>query len=67
MSRPATGNKEFRQYAKRRGVLLWESAEVLGIADTTLSKHLRRELPAEETKRYMAAVDQIAAQKAVNA
>ncbi len=67
MSRPANGNTEFRQYAKRRGVLLWEVADALGIADTTLSKSLRHELPAEETERYKAAVDQIAAQKAVGA
>lgn len=67
MSRPANGNTEFRQYAKRRGVLLWEVADALGIADTTLSKLLRHELPEAEKEKYKAAVDQIAAQKAVGA
>lgn len=54
-------NGELRNYAKERGVMLWELAGALGVADTTLSRWLRHELPDAERARYMEAVDQIAA------
>lgn len=58
-------NLLIRQEAKRSGVALWEVAETLGVADSTLYRHLRRELPAEEQKKVLAAIRNIAAQKGV--
>ena len=52
-----------RQEAKRSGVALWEVAEALGVADSTLYRQLRRELPAEKQKKALAAIRAIAAQK----
>ena len=60
-------NGDLKQHAKKNRVTLWELAEHMGISEPTLSRRLRHELPAEETERYKAAVDQIAAQKAVGA
>lgn len=54
-------NREIKEYAKGKGVCLWELAERMGIADNTLSHHLRKEFAPDElaaAKRY---VDEIAA------
>ena len=54
-------NLGVKNAAKAAGVRLWELADQLGIADTTLSKKLRRELPAAEQEKMVAIIDQIAA------
>lgn len=56
-------NLLIRQEAKRFGVALWEVAEALGVADSTLYRQLRRELPAEKQKKALAAIRAIAAQR----
>lgn len=56
-------NLLIRQEAKRSGVALWEVAEALGIADSTLYRQLRREFPEEKQKNALAAIRRIAAQK----
>lgn len=56
-------NLLIRQEAKRSGVALWEVAEALGIADSTLYRQLRRELPEEKRKEALAAIRAIAAKK----
>ena len=56
-------NLLIRQEAKRSGVALWEVAEALGVADSTLYRQLRRELPAEKQKKALAVIRAIAAQK----
>lgn len=56
-------NLLIRQEAKRSGVALWEVAEALGVADSTLYRQLRRELPAEKQKKALAAIQAIAAQR----
>lgn len=62
-----TRNGELKRHAKKSRVAHWELAEFLGISELTLSRRLRHELPEEEKARYIEAVDQIAAQKAVGA
>lgn len=54
-------NMGVKSAAKAAGVRLWELADQLGIADTTLSKKLRYELPAAEQEKMVAAIKQIAA------
>lgn len=41
-------NQDIRRTAAGAGVKLWQIAEALGIADCSLSRKLRRELPQEE-------------------
>lgn len=44
-------NQDIRRTAAAAGVRLWQIAEALGIADCSLSRKLRRELPAEEKEK----------------
>ena len=44
-------NQDIRDYAASHKVLLWECAEKLGMADTTFSKKMRRELPRKEKQK----------------
>ena len=46
-------NKTIRETAKRSGVRLWEVAYGMGITDATLSRKLRRELPADEQQKIL--------------
>ena len=41
-------NQDIRRTAAGAGVKLWQIAGALGIADCSLSRKLRRELPTEE-------------------
>ena len=63
-SMSATTNIEIRERAKKNGVKLWMVAEAMGIADSGLSKKLRRELPADERERILSVIDQLAAGEA---
>lgn len=44
-------NQDIRRTAAGSGVKLWQIAEALGIADCSLSRKLRRELPAQEKEK----------------
>lgn len=39
---------------------LWQIAEALGIADCSLSRKLRRELPAEEKEKIFSIIRELA-------
>ncbi len=54
-------NEIIRAEAKRAGVKLWEVADYCGIADTTLSRQMRKELPEDKQKRFVSAIKAIAA------
>lgn len=49
-------NYDVRAMAKNNGVCLWQIAEELGIADTTLCRRMRRELPTEEKERIFSII-----------
>ncbi len=53
-------NQDIRRTAAGAGVKLWQIAEALEIADCSLSRKLRRELPAEEKERIFAIIDRLA-------
>ena len=53
-------NQEIRRAAAGAGIKLWQIAEALGIADCSLSRKLRRELPAEERERIFAIIRELA-------
>lgn len=52
-------NQDIRQAAKNAGVKFWQIAEELGIADTTLCRRMRKELPAEEKERIFSIIDKL--------
>ena len=53
-------NETIRAAAKRAGVKLWEVADYCGMADTTLSKQMRKELPKEKQQNFLGAIKAIA-------
>ena len=56
-------NLDIKSTAKSKGVLLWEIADKLGISEPTMTRKLRRELPAAEKKKFLSIIDDIAAEK----
>lgn len=56
-------NDDVRRAAAAKGVRLWQIAEACGMADTSLSKLLRRELSLEKKQEIFAIIDEIASQK----
>lgn len=52
-------NTDIKVAALQAGVKLWELAEALGIADTSLSRKLRRELPDEEKQKILDIIDRL--------
>ena len=44
-------NQDIRRTAAGAGVKLWQIADALGIADCSLSRKLRKELPQEEKEQ----------------
>lgn len=58
-----TKNFDIKEKALQKGVCLWEIAEVIGIADTSMSRKLRKELPAAEKQEIFKIIDDIAAEK----
>lgn len=56
-------NEDIKAYAKVAGVKLWEVAKELNITDVTLSKKLRYEFDADEKRKIMKLIDQIAVKR----
>lgn len=52
-------NQDIRRTAAGAGVKLWQIAEALGIADCSLSRKLRRELPAEEKEKIFSIIQKL--------
>lgn len=55
-------NLDVRNYAKQKGVYLYEVAEVLGISEPTLMRWLRTNLTDERKAAMIEAIDRVAAQ-----
>lgn len=53
-------NIEIRTRAMNRGIKMWQIADALGVADSNLSRRLRKELSTEEQKRILSVIDQLA-------
>lgn len=62
--RTGLNNKDIRKRAAAAGVSLWQLAERANIADTTLSKWLRTELPRMDPRRIrlLIALEQLEAE-----
>lgn len=52
-------NSDIRTAAKENGVFLWEVAHHIGIADTTLNRRMRNELPASEKAVIFTAISEL--------
>lgn len=52
-------NIEIRRRAAGAGVRLWQVAEELGLADSSLSRKLRHELPAEEKQKILEIIERL--------
>lgn len=59
-----TANADIKSTAKEKHVCLWEIAEALNIADTTMSRKLRRELSDADKAEIFAIIERVAAQHA---
>lgn len=53
-------NQDIRKAAAGAGVKLWRIAEALGIADCSLSRKLRKELPTDEKEKIFSIIAQLA-------
>ena len=52
-------NQDIRRTAAGAGVKLWQIADALGIADCSLSRKLRKELPQEEKDRIFDIIQEL--------
>lgn len=52
-------NAEIRAAVKAAGLKLWQIADHIGIADTTMSKYLRKELSPELREKVLAAIREL--------
>jgi hypothetical protein len=52
-------NMGIRLAARGAGVPLWRVAEEMGVSEPTMTRWLRKELPAEEQQRILAAIERI--------
>ena len=52
-------NHDIRRTAAGAGVKLWQIADALGIADCSLSRKLRKELPQEEKDRIFGIIREL--------
>lgn len=52
-------NIDIREYAKKKGVKLWQIARALHINDGNFSRKLRQELPNEMKQKIFQIIDQI--------
>lgn len=53
-------NATIREAALRNGIFLWQIAQELGIADSSLSRRLRKELSPEETQNILSIIERLA-------
>ena len=53
-------NIEIRQAMKKYRLFSYEVAAALGIADSTMSRKMRKELDADEKKRILDVIDKLA-------
>ena len=52
-------NIDIREYAKKKGVKLWQIADNLGLADFNFSRKLRKELPQEEKEKIFSIIERL--------
>lgn len=58
-------NKNIREYAKEKGVYLWQIANAMGISEPTMTRRMRSELSEQEQANIMSIIQKLSAQKTV--
>lgn len=58
-------NSDIRRAAKENNVKLWEIAEAIGLAESTFSRKLRRELPSDQRDHILRVIANLAEKKEV--
>ena len=53
-------NQDIRRAAAGNGVFLWQIADVMGIADSSLSRKMRKELPEDEKRKIFRIIQELA-------
>ena len=53
-------NQDIRRAAAGNGVFLWQVADVMGIADSSLSRKMRKELPEDEKRKIFGIIQELA-------
>lgn len=56
-------NADVREHAKASGVYLYQVAAAMGISEPTMTRKLRFTLSKDEKKKFLEAIDKIAANK----
>lgn len=56
-------NQDIRKAAAEAGVKLWQIADALGIADSSFSRRLRKELSKKEKDRILKIVKELEAKR----
>lgn len=56
-------NVQIRESAKEAGVKLWEIADRLGMTDSSFSRKLRRDLPADEQEKIAGIIEALAVER----
>lgn len=54
---------EIRALILKNGVKIWQVADAFGVSDTTFSKKLRYNFSEADTKRILAIIEQLKAEK----
>lgn len=53
-------NVDLRNYARRKGVRLWQIAQTLGVSEPTMTRKLRNELPPDEKDEIIQIINRLA-------
>lgn len=53
-------NIDIRQYAKKKGVNLWQISQRMEVHESTFYRHLRTELEAEKKDKIKQIIDELA-------
>ena len=56
-------NEQVKNYAKTKGIKLWEVAYRYGVSDGNFSRKLRRELPEVEKQQLIDIIDELVIEK----
>lgn len=59
----STANSDIKSAAKAAGIYLYNIADRLGVSENTLTRLLRRELPADKKAELMSLIAEIAAEQ----
>ncbi|WP_024860065.1 hypothetical protein [Ruminococcus flavefaciens] len=57
-------NRDVKTYARKYGIRLWQIADALHISESTMTRLMRKELPANDKAAMFLIIDQLFKQEA---